>query len=43
MVSVGNDNFAIGRIPYQQERRHGATGLYFHPVLFDMRIADPKQ
>src|SRR5208282_2640932 len=30
MVSVGNDHFTIGRISYQKQRRHSASGLYFY-------------
>ena len=43
MVSVRNDNLAIGRISYEQEGRHSAAGLYFLLIRFDMEIADPKQ
>ena len=43
MISVGNHDFSIGRIPDQEQRRDLRCPTGVSPIAFHVRIADPEQ
>jgi hypothetical protein len=43
MIPVGNDDFAVGRIAHQKERRRGLAFGNFALVFLYVRIADAEE
>src|SRR5208282_3437507 len=43
MIAIGNDGLAVLRIPHEKNRGKFLAPKNFLAILFDVRIADPKQ